>query len=55
MLLFLNNKFHCGIKLTVHKSYIPKLILWNNCDSVTIYLVSNDSLMYFLVCGEIIT
>ena len=55
MLLFFNSEFHCGTKLTVHKIYISKLILWSNCNSATIDLVSNDSLMCFLVYGELMT
>ena len=47
MLLFFNSEFHCGTKLTVHKIYISKLLLWSNCNSATIDLVSNDSLMCF--------
>ena len=44
ILLFFNSEFHCGTKLTVHAIYISKLLLWSNRNSVTIYLVSNDSL-----------
>ena len=55
MLLFSNSEFYCGTKLSVHKIYISKLLLWNNRNSVTIYLVSNDSLMCFWVYGELIT
>ena len=49
MLLSFNSEFHCGTKLTVHKIYISKPFLWNNRNSVTIYLVSNKSLMCFWV------
>ena len=55
MLLLFNSEFHCGAKLTVHKIYISKFLLWNNGNSVTIYLVSNYSLMCFLVYGESMT
>ena len=33
MLLFFNSDFHCGTKLTVHKIYVSKLLLWNNRNS----------------------
>ena len=47
MLLFFNSEFHCGTKLTVHEIDISMLLLWNNRNSVTIYLVSKDGLMSF--------
>ena len=47
MLLFFYSEFNCETKLAVHKIYISKLFLWNNHNSVTIYLVSNDSVMCF--------
>ena len=55
MLLFLDSEFHCGTKLTIHKIFISKLLQGNNRNSVTVYLVSNDSLMCFLVYGELMT
>ena len=55
MLLLLNSEFHCQTKLTIPKSYVSKFLLWINLNSVTTYLVSNDSLMCFLVYGELMT
>ena len=34
ILLFFNSEFQCGTKLIVHKIYISKLLLWNNCNIV---------------------
>ena len=54
-MFLLNSEIHCGLKLTIHNIYISKILLWSNLIGVAIYSVSHDSLMCFLVYGELMT